>query len=620
MQPKLISHSYVCLFVLSLTVLVPFYGAFADNPFPGGSDSDALDLSERAIEAMQNDPETRSPLMKVLGKKNPKKVSKQDWLKDSLGLFKDFGDFVECFEPKLIAPFCSYCYPYQFRADGNFFSCPYRANTGYTFEYWWPEATIEINRFGEATIHPGFDFRPDLTEKGLVQGLSLFQRMLDMNQEKLPNYDAQGKSQLLGVGANDQSSFLEAKMYQPLYAKLISMQRTEGDGKWDFRWKKLKFGCAPIPFWYNGYKKGNSKVFLDTTPKKKPIIFGYTEEVSYLPYWRFPAQSANLDTDAPGYPDKGADRLYAVSPEQFSSDPFPTSTPRLGGRNKQFSRNQACASYRADTWPDRYGDLTKAVNVVANTREHQEDVCYKGGWDLYPLSGELTGSYGEQMTSAILTRRAIELMSLVKGINGSKAPLFGRDGRKSIDKLQRISPARTSCIGVEDIDDRNHSLFAPGALDPDEAGSVRYVYWNKRQGCACQYRGAVEPDDNDIFVPYLLSTFTNRGWGGQPFPCDIDDFGCWLSGPASNRDEFEDIGEGDFEEGQVNGIAPFLVPDALRILAPMFGVGSFQGLGMDNMQGFSGDLMGGIGSSGGGSGFSGGEGMDLGTFNSLGGF
>ena len=141
-------------------------------------------------------------------------------------------------------------------------------------------------------------------------------------------------------------------------------------------------------------------------------------------------------------------------------------------------------------------------------------------------------------------RRAIELISRTESNLGRRLPVYADE----IDKLQRVSPEPTGCFEVGDIDYENHSLFPPGALDPEENGSIRFIYWNKRQGCVCPYKGTVEPDSAlPVVAQYAVGLFglTSYGWGGQPFPCEppllppapgIDD--CWLGlqGPPAFRE------------------------------------------------------------------------------------
>ena len=203
-------------------------------------------------------------------------------------------------------------------------------------------------------------------------------------------------SHLLGIGDQDQSSFMEAHTYQPLIERMVMMNRPEGENSRDWRWHRTKYGCFPSPYYYNGYRLGERRVFLDTTPQRGRSIFGYTEETHFSPMWRMQAASAMIDEE----------RYNAVIPEQgdnFGGDLeryYESDVPLLARRDKSFWNTRSCSAYRVANFPTRYGDLTTVAGVLGGAGSPLlEDLCYEGGWDLYPLTGEMLGSYSEHVTA-----------------------------------------------------------------------------------------------------------------------------------------------------------------------------------------------------------------------------
>ncbi|MCB0360718.1 MAG: hypothetical protein KDD44_13815, partial [Bdellovibrionales bacterium] len=91
--------------------------------------------------------------------------------------------------------------------------------------------------------------------------------------------------------------------------------------------------------------------------------------------------------------------------------------------------------------------------------------------------------------------------------------------------LLRISPHPTRCFQVQEINPDDQVLFPPDDIRPEQLGSVRYVYWNKRIACTCPYRGVKSPKED---------SGNSKGWGCQVWP---------RSNPA--------LGNGDFEKGHL---------------------------------------------------------------------
>lgn len=430
--------------------------------------------------------------------------SKEDWLNDAYWVMGHEPDslerFMQCFEPRWVSPICPYCQPAYLRPEPD---CELEDNTGDIWEYWWPEWEIEINAWGIVALNPIVVGDDDLLQKALkeyekkyrpkaekymqdVWGADASQAAIPKGLRKAPHI---GNSQFAGLLPGDQTYVEEAHVYRTNVAQAVSELRPRGDGIWDFRYEQINGKCVPISFFYNGYVKGHERCFYDSTPQKTKTIIGLTEEAKHEIYWRLPEFSALLD-----------EKKYQVS--------VPMSLADTG-----YWRKNSCASYRSEKWEDVYGDLQSAVGIIGNTDSALSDICYYGGGSLYPATGTLMGHFSELPSAAYLARRAIEVLAHLKKKQGKGVPHFAdkKRGKDSVDKLQRVFPEPTRCFQMQEIDERNEVLFPKDGVSVDDLGSKRYVYWNKRQACTCQYRGVVSPKEDEN---------NQLGWGCQIYPKD----------------------------------------------------------------------------------------------------
>ena len=189
LQDKIFSGIIVTLIMVLLsTSAVAQEPPSSDDPlFPNRSDLRALGLSAAALSELNQQLESsdlpNSPLSSVIEDfmggegqhpwRGPFGMGRLeidflfDWFDDSMTLLTE--DLIQCFSPRLVSDVCPYCYPPFIRARGSWSSCPYRNNTGTVIEYWWPEATIEINNFGISNVNPIIiDGRWDLTPTTLM--------------------------------------------------------------------------------------------------------------------------------------------------------------------------------------------------------------------------------------------------------------------------------------------------------------------------------------------------------------------------------------------------------------------------------------------------------------------
>lgn len=522
--------------------------------------------------------------------------SSRDWIMDSLNAVglgdskkakgglkinaKFYKKFMQCFEPRLVKGFCSHCYPPMICPDStcsNYCGC--QPNTGYVWEYWWPEIEVETNNYGIAAFNPVYadPRRADLTHKALEKMLVRDKRYKDLPKPigKDPNL---GQSAVEGFLPGEQFENLEAHTYETNVQAHGTEERCEGCGKRDLRYYPVVvFGeciyCEPDYFWYNGYKKGNNECFYDTLDKKKSQVRGFTEEKRFSEFWRAPEMSAVLDKD-----------LYRLSSPAPSMPGFGTggadaTIRQMKVANKNYWKNRSCAAYRAHAWPDEYQDLTKAAGIVPYDNSDMEAICYHGGGDLFPITGTLMGHFHPLTSSVYIARRALYLFShdYMKNVGGEDLRLnFFTD---KVDKMQIVYPIRSECFTMDDVNDRDTSKFPPDAVRPNQNGSIRMVYWNKRQACTCQFRGMDNPKKSEGRQRGPLAVATTSGDPDQ-YNYIQQGWGCMID-PRKKVEQ----GHGDEHPDKVRGRAikkpplQLLVAESALQLYPFVGLPSVGGGG-----------------------------------------
>lgn len=431
----------------------------------------------------------------------------------SFPTLQDFQTFMECIEPRLVLPICPmFCWPMEERFDGSFTSCPIRRNAGYVFAYWWPEQVIELNNFGTYSLNPLLFGRIDLMEPLVTQALDLIlpqftQQMLALKGGSVPapgfpsglrSDPNLGQTHHAGLLPGDQTLVTEAHVARTYVAKHTSEQRDPTEGELDFIWKKKKFICIPVFFWYNGYKKGNDKCWYSTHPEDGDVVHAYTESPIFALYWRFPEMSVLLNQD-----------YYMASvPVAVGGSPVGMITPQGLTHIGSYVQMRSCASYRAERWQNRYEDLEYAFTSLQNpipgiigddSLQHMDRICYYGGGSLFPPTGTMMGHFSPLPSAAYFARRALYLAAHVGQGNTNPTNIFS----DRADKLQRVFPEPGECFRVNDIDEYNTSLFPKDAVRPDQLGSIRYIHWNMRVGCVCEYRGGYPIP----FLPPILWPF-----------------------------------------------------------------------------------------------------------------
>lgn len=507
-----------------------------------------------------------------------------DWATDSFKAVdpRDLSAFGDCMEPRLISPYCPMCWPTRIRVDGSVTSCPTKDNSGEIWEYWWPEYEVEINQFGVASINvidpasvrlP----RPDLVHEVLSQQLETGYElaattvledkwMVNTGAANIPpalrNNPHLGNSAHAGIEPPDLNSHSDAHIYRSYLQDATSRKRPEGDFSWGMIWNEIKVwgvtvGCYPLPFPYNGYKKGNEECFFDTLQKEDDKnIWGWTEQLQYQSVWRIPDLSALINYQRYAMSSPAVLMGLQITPEDFQDSQYdeasgqfgpPSSVPYL----EAYLRGGTCASYRARQsinggW-NEYRDLMPALGVAPGGSYLKQN-CYRGGGQLYPLTGSLSGHHSSMESGAVLARRAIELMTRVEPLISKPdeaLPKFadGLLGDDSVDKLQMVFPAKSQCLKMDQINDRSMRGIYPKDGNPDDNGSKRFLYWNKRIACTCPYRGNMWPQDERFRV---------FGWGCYRFPyADRFNPAPGITGAILGIDK--DDAKGDFYKGDIHG-------------------------------------------------------------------
>lgn len=521
--------------------------------------------------------------------------SEDDWKKDTKKKILETTEtsnqpsdkFFNCFEPRLVAPICSGCWPPAFWKDSSCNDLVF--NLGYTFEFWWPEETIETNNFATSAFNPRDDVAGNLsrtTFRELVAQLdsefrpdelkAFFERHGAIRVEPLTaqRMKAVGSSHSAELLPGDQVLNLESHIYQTEVgynaSKLSKRGTVKQCGNAYIKVETLVGDfCIPFNLLYNGYLKGNPDYcFYDTLDKGDQIISGWTEEPEFMPTWRI----AELSRQA--FP-----LLYRFGSPRQGVLP----TPRSFVKDESYVATQSCGSFRIVNWPERYKDLDTAVKStpqspwtsegiepyqgqVINIGRHRlplmELNCYFGGGQLYPIVQNLAGFYSPMPATSYLARRAIELISNPR-VNTRGYPR--RPPRYAdvfdVDKLQRIAPGESSsCYRMNDVDERNYDLFPKDLEREQNKGDVRYVYWNKRTACVCPYRGVVPSWDDERPARdtcssdiYFKPSNGMAGWGclagrdpGNLIRGSITGSGGFGDFPSKQSQDDFLIGRGDF--------------------------------------------------------------------------
>ena len=230
------------------------------------------------------------------------------------------------------------------------------------------------------------------------------------------------------------------------------------------------------------------------------------------PLWRIPELSITR---------LGDDPLYD---EAFQNVPQIALSPSRGGSGAaQLDAgglySNTCASYRIARMGNRLNHMFPQFQ--ASTSSALERNCFhQSVGQLYPLVG--TVEVGSSRTAPLAAiRRMFEWQSMNKWgekkrqnyFNDRQGPglwrwagdeRFKKDydwgGLRSPDKLQRIYPEPSRCFTMDQIDERNYTLFPKGLFESDveSSGIYKAVHWNRRR---CK---VIIDEDGNCFKGYPL--------------------------------------------------------------------------------------------------------------------
>jgi hypothetical protein len=385
-------------------------------------------------------------------------------------------------------------------------------NRGYNLNFWWPENEVEIQNYERTVFNPTYECgntqppksfkHDDLTRflKTVRASLTKFQSgggiagevSYDENEagvSKLRFDPNIGESHWAGLLPGDQTFTAEAHVYRTYNDVLTSLNFPGGDGTL----LGYKRDCRCF---YSGLQDQR------TEGKFRKTVNGWTEQNKFLPYWRYWQNSKPI-----------SEHRYEALAKFGSYDP------------------DSCAFLRAyDDFKNKppfentgYQDLYKALSPVnagpppndpIRLRKELERICYRGGGDLMPITGQLIGHFSPLPASAYIARRALLLFGTKELKLNDKVvdrEFVDRDRRinrysDKNDKMQRIYPLdkknsmrASHCFRGHDIpnylteatEDWPRDLMRD-ALTDGGAGPMdtpRFLHWNKRGSCMCPYIG-----------------------------------------------------------------------------------------------------------------------------------
>lgn len=399
-----------------------------------------------------------------------------------------------------------------------------RSNRGYSLDYWWPENQIEIHNYGRTVFDPTFECNNQEFQHGRLTDFlrTMSTYLTRFTPPGMPagavsttgrgagipdglRFDPHiGESHWAGIQPGDEVFTGEAHVYRT-YLNTLTALNNPGDSTW----LGYKRDCRCF------YSSLDSQIVRDVRNSRdlsRKVVSGWTEHQKHLPFWRYYQNSQLLNRA----------RYEAIS--QYSS----------------FYRD-SCAFLRAHeaslgSISEGYRDIYQAIGIspppttAPRLRDQLLRICYKGGGDLFPVTGQLIGQFNPLPAGAYLARRALYLFGTDFDYRSNPDdPLNPPDRRvnkysDANDKLQRIYPLKdrvfaSTCFQGHQIpnylrEDRFNwprelleDAMSNGLAGPND--SPRFIYWNRRKAKMCPYLGQViglKSGDNFIACRALTSS------------------------------------------------------------------------------------------------------------------
>ncbi|MCC6954407.1 MAG: hypothetical protein IT290_09835 [Deltaproteobacteria bacterium] len=418
---------------------------------------------------------------------------------------------------------------------------PLVGGKGSHIEIHWPGDTISVNNFGISGFNPLYECGNERYAR-LRQNydrtlIDLFMQRMGYSNLLRPSFRPllrdnriTGQTHFGGMLPTDQTYTQEAHVYRT-YLDVVAEHNKPANP-------------------YKGYEL-DCKCFYNTQNlREKRIVSGWTEEMPLLALWRSEELSRRID---PWMYDYTAPRTAAGS----------RGMRKWGSMDPNYLKVSSCLPYKATRWPRNldlglpmamnfspymeprenfYGDILTAFNIlplawvtdysevdaegafVGTTQQSLASrQCYRGGGELYPLTGKISGQFSELPGAALIARRAIELMSIYD--NG----VIPRNRRinyysDNFDKMQRIFPLNESvdprlaryngdpseCFRVSEIPNyilpsqarstpmhQMHTFegdrsWPKDIIRPTQMGEKRFVRYERQRLCMCPHAAMIE--------------------------------------------------------------------------------------------------------------------------------
>ena len=279
----------------------------------------------------------------------------------------------------------------------------------------------------------------------------------------------------------------------------------------------------------DGWIRAKEKSIYDSFPPRsseKDIINAWTESGKWSVLSHIPQTS--YEAGARGQ--RAMNALFGPKEEMI----------KAAKKKQPFWKTQGAAAYRAQKWPE-YQGLTKLFEIKGTSSRILQEVVYKGGHELFPLTTNISGFTTPLMTSnIIIARRGFYMMGtkdlLSYHTDGEKGRMNEYtinviDPSREVDKMQRkdhwrVQPVPSECfrtqIGAANFDQIQKDPWLMTNLPSDndrytmdDYDYKSFIYWNKRFVCTCRIEG--HPHGAFVMEKIPDGLGPGRGSGDRPY-------------------------------------------------------------------------------------------------------
>lgn len=456
---------------------------------------------------------------------------------------------------------------------------------GHELTFYWPENQVQVGNYNAAPLDPdfeegnaddknkdGYNFKNSYLQSmllespalhaGLVNTTAMTRAEAGMSPDRQQEMHALGhwaQSGWAGISPGDQTYQAEAHVYRTYLNTLAALNnQTKKEETYGY-----KRNCKCF------YSSLDTNFVDDNPSKKRRIVNGWTELPKFLPYWRTPYLSNNLNS------------VFYEAINDFS-DPI----------------TNRCDAYRAYRWPEQYGGWTALLGVKpeylksvmeSGWADKLSKICYRGGGELFPVTGQNIGNFSVLASSAYLARKALYLFGRNSiNIDGEWVDMIPPERqinrfKEGEDKLQRIFPVRpikeirdlpieipgfgvSACFSANQIPNyleestngkgdwpsnlMGSSLISMPSTPVTPGGPMsdaRFVYWNKRKSIMCPFYGpltTVTVKINLLFFTFETTSCHQRNDACRPK--DSGDAEEYSEGAAASLSQDASGGSADY--------------------------------------------------------------------------